>query len=110
MAAFAAALKNLRLEKDLSQQKLADMLGVSKSSISMYEREERQPDFEILETIADFFQVDMNYLLGKYDTGAAPQKISTIAAHKEDGENWTDDELHKIEEYKNLLLAARNSK
>lgn len=38
------------------------------------------------------------------------QKISTIAAHREDSENWTPEELQKIEDYKKLLLRARNSK
>jgi hypothetical protein len=34
---------------------------------------------------------------------------STIAAHKEDNENWTSEELKKIEDYKQLLLAARKN-
>lgn len=49
----------------MSQQELADALGISKSSINMYERGERQPNFEVLETIADFFNVDIDYLLGR---------------------------------------------
>ena len=65
MADFANVLKLLRLEKSLSQQELADRLGISKSSISMYERGERNPDFETLELIADFFNVDVDYLLGR---------------------------------------------
>lgn len=35
--------------------------------------------------------------------------IQTVAAHKENNEDWTSDELKKIEEYKKLLLRARNS-
>ncbi|MDF2858355.1 MAG: helix-turn-helix domain protein [Neobacillus sp.] len=38
------------------------------------------------------------------------KKNHTIAAHKDGYENWTPDELEKIEEYKQLLLAARNNK
>lgn len=62
---FAERLRLLRKQKDLSQQQLADKLGVSNSTISMYERGEREPDFEMLELIGDFFNVDTNYLLGK---------------------------------------------
>lgn len=62
---FASRLKELRLKKDLSQAELAKKLGVSKSRISMYELGEREPDFYTLELIADFFNVDMDYLLGK---------------------------------------------
>lgn len=67
MSTFSERLKILRLKKELSQQGLADELGVSKSSISMYERGQREPDFETLEAIADYFNVDMNYLIGYSD-------------------------------------------
>lgn len=62
---FASRLKELRLKKNLSQAELAKKLGVSKSRIGMYELGEREPDFYTLELIADFFNVDMDYLLGK---------------------------------------------
>ena len=48
MAQFDRILKLLRTEKKMSQQELADALGISKSSINMYERGERQPNFEVL--------------------------------------------------------------
>lgn len=38
-----------------------------------------------------------------------PSSIQTVAAHKEDNENWTPEELQKIDDYKLLLLRARNS-
>lgn len=62
---FKDMLKYLRSRDHLSQAELAAKLGVSKSTISMYEVGRREPDFETLETIADFFNVDMNFLLGK---------------------------------------------
>lgn len=65
MASFYMILKKLRTASGYSQQELADKLGISKSSINMYERGERQPNFETLETIADFFNVDIDYLLGR---------------------------------------------
>ena len=65
MAQFDKILKLLRNEKNMSQQELADALGISKSSINMYERGERQPNFEVLETIADYFNVDIDYLHGR---------------------------------------------
>lgn len=65
MAAFNEMLRYLRTREGLSQAELADRLGVAKSTISMYEVGKREPDFETLETIADLFNVDMNFLLGK---------------------------------------------
>lgn len=65
MASFKEMLKYLRNRENLSQAELAEKLGVAKSTISMYEVGRREPDFETLEAIADFFNVDMNFLLGK---------------------------------------------
>lgn len=65
MPSFNSRLKELRLKAELSQQQLADKIGISKSSINMYERGEREPGIETLKAFADFFNVDMNYLLGK---------------------------------------------
>ena len=65
MAAFANILKTLRTERQLSQLELATRLGISKSAVSMYEQGRREPDFDILNKIADIFQVDVDYLLGR---------------------------------------------
>lgn len=64
MGNFANIFKNLRLNSGLTQQEMADKLKISRSSIGMYENGEREPSFELLEAIADFFNVDMNFLLG----------------------------------------------
>ena len=71
MATFAERLKLLRREKGWSQQRLADELDLSKSSVNMYERGEREPGFETMEAIADLFNVDMNYLYGRTDVKIA---------------------------------------
>lgn len=62
---FKDRLKELRLQRGYSQIELGKKLGLSNSTISMYERGERNPDFETLDLIADFFNVDVSYLLGK---------------------------------------------
>lgn len=67
MAKFSDRLRLLRTNKDLSQADFAKQIKVSKSSINMYERGEREPSFMLLEKIADYFNVDMDYLLGKSD-------------------------------------------
>ena len=65
MGKFADVFKYLRIQSGLTQQEMADKLKISRSSIGMYENGEREPSFELLENIADYFNVDMNYLLGK---------------------------------------------
>ena len=60
-------LKELRKRKGLSQVTLAEKLGLSKSTIGAYETGDISPSLEALNLIADFFNVDINYLLGKED-------------------------------------------
>ena len=62
---FGDRLRELRTQKGLTQDDLSKILKTSRSRIGMYEQGLREPDFEMLETIADFFNVNMNYLLGK---------------------------------------------
>lgn len=65
MSKFSERLRFLRRSSGLTQFELAKCIKISKSSISMFERGEREPNLETLECIADYFNVDMNYLLGK---------------------------------------------
>ena len=67
MAAFANRIKELREEHQLTQQELATRVGTTKSAISMYERGERKPSFEIADALTDFFDVSIAYLNGSSD-------------------------------------------
>lgn len=106
MAQFDKILKMLRNEKNMSQQELADALGISKSSINMYERGERQPNFETLETIADYFNVDIDYLLGRTNKTTKIIKPTIIAAHF-DGDEYTEDELDEIKAFAEFVKSKR---
>ena len=57
-------LRKLRIKKGLNQQTLADMVGVSKSSISCYEKETRSPKSETIIDFIQIFGVNADYLLG----------------------------------------------
>lgn len=65
MANFGSILKNLRLSRNITQGELAAKLGISRSAVGMYETGGREPDFEMMEAIADIFNVDMDYLMGR---------------------------------------------
>ena len=106
MAQFDKILKLLRNERQLSQQELADALGISKSSINMYERGERQPNFEVLKTIADYFNVDIDYLLGRTSKTTKVINPNTLAAHF-DGNEYTEDELNRIKEFAAFVKSSR---
>lgn len=62
MSEFSKVLRSLRNDDGLTQVELGKKLGLSGSAISMYERGEREPELEILETIADYFNVSIDYL------------------------------------------------
>lgn len=59
---FSDVLRSLRIKSNMSQEELGNKLGLAKSTISMYENGTREPSLEILEAIADTFNVDMNTL------------------------------------------------
>ena len=67
MGNFSKILKELRRHSGLTQADFSKKINISRSSVGMYENGSREPDFETLEIIADFFNVDMNLLLGKED-------------------------------------------
>lgn len=61
---FGNRLKTLRIKKKLTQQQLADLLGLTKSVISAYENGLRYPAYDVLIIIARIFKVSTDFLLG----------------------------------------------
>jgi transcriptional regulator with XRE-family HTH domain len=81
---FNSRLKELREEKRYSYRDLAELCGVSKSAIVMYEQGKRNPKREVLEAFADIFNVDMDYLLCRSDIRSAyANQIKTSPAEPE---------------------------
>lgn len=64
---FAERLIQLRNERGLSRQQVADDLQISRASLEYYEKEKRAPDIEMLYKIADYFHTSADYLLGRTD-------------------------------------------
>lgn len=77
---FNETLKKLRREKNLSQKELGNKLGLAESTIGMYEQGKRQPDYETLLKIADFFEVTLDFLLGNpKDASSIKEKEATYS-------------------------------
>ena len=95
MVDFGNTLKKLRLQEGLTQQQLADKLGVTKSVVSYYELQERSPSPEILMKLSHIFHVSTDYLLG--------------LEHKEmiDLSGLNDDDIITI---KRMISSLRNKK
>lgn len=64
---FGIVLKQLRIEKGISQRRLGEIMGVSNQTVSTWETGFREPDFNTLIKIAEYFNVSVGFLLGVED-------------------------------------------
>lgn len=67
MPTFSERLKALREERRLYQRELAEMLGISTRGYQCYETGEHEPGVKKLIAIADYYQVSIDYLVGRTD-------------------------------------------
>lgn len=65
MITFGGRLKELRIHNNMTQSNLAKALKVSSSRIGMYESGRRNPDTSTLSILSDFFNVSVDYLMGR---------------------------------------------
>jgi transcriptional regulator with XRE-family HTH domain len=105
---FGSRLKNLRTELGLTQKDLGDKIGVSDRVVGYYESDDRFPkDESILILISKVFNTSTDYLLGLTNTRNPIEEIETIAAHHDDENNFTEEELESIEEFKAFVKSKR---
>lgn len=81
---FGNKLKELRIAQKMTQQQLADRIGVAKSVVSYYESGDRCPSYDVLIRIAHIFHTSTDYLLD-YDkenvvdvTGLSAEDIAVV--------------------------------
>jgi repressor LexA len=73
-------LKRIRKEKGYSQEKVAQALGVARSTIAMWEKGASQPDHNSLKALADYFNVTVDFLLERKIKGVKIPVLGVIAA------------------------------
>ncbi|WP_291291840.1 helix-turn-helix transcriptional regulator [Enterococcus sp.] len=80
---FPQIIKKLRLEKKLTQQEVADKIGITRPAYTAYEAGKREPDFSMLQVLADLFEVSTDYLLGRSDQRHLYPKVKSdlISSH-----------------------------
>jgi transcriptional regulator with XRE-family HTH domain len=64
---FRERLRLLRIERGISQKKIAEGVGITEVGYRNYEAGRRKPTFAVFPAIADFFNVSTDYLLGRTD-------------------------------------------
>lgn len=105
---FAEIFKSLRKDKELTQEQLAEVLGVSPQIVSRWENGVSQPSLELLPTIASYFETSVDTLLGIV-TPVKKQKVLCFQFRDEKSQNaineylesgWTIKELqtHHLDE------------
>ena len=106
MSNFQTVLKELRKSKGLTQDELAKIFKISRSTIGMYENGSREPDYETLELIADFFNVDIDFLLGRSNKTTKLIKPNTLIAYFDDTE-YSKEELNEIRKFAEFIKSKR---
>ena len=95
MAKLKDRLRALRKTNNISAKKLAEEIGTTPSAIYMYERGERIPRPEIQEAIADFFNCDLDYLIGRSDIANQALHIaSMVNKSTENGSAYIPEKEH----------------
>lgn len=72
---FGNNLRNVRIQRKMTQKKVADDLGLAQSTIAAYEVNEREPSFRMVQTLADYFGISP-YILIPF--GSDSEKDSVI--------------------------------
>ena len=97
---FNENLKIARERKGLSQKDMAENIGVAKSTYSLYESGNREPNVQTIKKIADILNVSADELLG------INEEPTTIAAHFE-GDDYTEAEMDEILKFAEFVKAKR---
>src|SRR6218665_323297 len=96
MSIISSNIKFLRKKKGLTQQQFADQVGIKRSLVGAYEEERAEPKYELLKTIASFFDVTIDdFIKETIDEKWAPKpkgnpanlRVLSISVDKDDNEN-----------------------
>lgn len=117
---FGKLLKKLRMEKSLNQLDTAKLLGIAQSTYANYEIDNREPDFNTLLNIANFFNVSTDYLLGRElntnkvsdsTLDAATQELLTVfLSLNDEGRNMVLGHAKYVSEAKKYTLRGETEK
>lgn len=67
MSSFGDRLRSLRKLHNLKAEELAEIVGVKRRIIFLYEKNDSKPSYEVLIALADYFKVSLDYLVGRSD-------------------------------------------
>ncbi len=106
---FGARLKELRTSKKIPQSVIAGHLGITNQAYSLYELDKREPDYETLLKIANYFNVSVDYLLGKTDVKNDDEKSTVtdddikFALFGEVADKIPDEKLQEVKNFAQFI-------
>lgn len=99
-------IRELRKAKKVTMKELGNMIGVAESTMSLYETGKRKPDPETLSRLADYFNVSVDYLLGR-DEGQSQTSPSPADRQRRDVEamlrSMSETDLEKVYDYARFI-------
>ncbi len=102
---LSTLLKELRTDKGLTQSQLAEILGNTQDSISLWEKGKRLPDTQFILKLADFFEVTTDYLLGRSDE-LGYVTVQSSAPPLSDDEKQLIELYHKMNHQQKIRVVA----
>lgn len=95
---FGKRLKNLRQEKKMTQQDMAEYLNISRAGYAGYELERRIPNIEIIKSLSTYFEVSTDYLLCKTSFPSSLNKEKNVVRQEDEFLKAIKTALYGIEE------------
>lgn len=109
MAGFGEILAELRQDKRLTQRQLGEIIFVSAGTISNYENGANYPDVPKLISLAEYFEVSVDYLLGRSSSRLTPDVFKQFVANEKTVAEFIDEfRALPLSRQKALLLIMRD--
>ena len=109
-------LRELRKQRGLTMKELGEKIGVSESTISLYETGRRSPSYEILLKIAEYFGVSVDYLLRGNEEKTASQeadellKDELVAFYGEVKDNLDQDDIDDLKTFMRMKAEIKKNR
>lgn len=103
---FGQILTELRKQKRLTQEEMAKIIGVARTTYSSYEQGRRTPDVDVQNKIADYFGVTLDYLHGRTDDKEKGPTL--VAAHLDD--DLTEEQLDEVKNFIDFIKQRDHGK
>ena len=103
---LAERLVMLRTQRKKTQQDMSDLLGITRPAYTAYESGSRKPDYDTLQKLADYFEVSVDFLLGR-SNGESTQSLKdtppAITRIARAGKKMTEEEAENLEKIAKAL-------